>query len=317
MQEDEGLNDLVASRAEAESAADAAAAPSDGTGSEASESAAPADSTEGSEMPAPVPVDDWRQNITREDWEETRRHAEVGRRFAPYAQDIDGLLRGGLRGQPQQSQAPQPVRPEPDELNEILGSKYAATLEALNSNPKLWETIVGGIDERRNGERRRKSDERMDRLEALVANLKAYNEEINPRRYATSPEWQQSGREFMELLTDGLREPEKAWERARKSAAKAGATPAQAAAAGDRAAAKVEASNASAASASHKSPQPTAGPATSKRPAPAADKTLSAAGRRPTGGGSVPARPKRRSVSKDYADATKLGAAALSKFGAS
>lgn len=298
--EDEGLNDLVGSAVEAASA--------DPTGAE--EAGAEATTEAVAEPQATAsPSDGW-QPPTREEFEAIKQHADLGRRFAPYANDIDGLLRGGLRPQAHAAGQSAPTPDAHDGLDDVLGDKYPETLEALTKDGRMWDTIFRGLNKRVNGKQLDALNtlaERLDYIEAHVGDLRAWNEVINPRRFAEAPEWKKSGKEYLELQRGGLRDPDKAWEIASKRAAAMGATPATAAAAGNRAAAKVEAANAEV---TKKAPAPT----TAKRPpAPANDKAMSATGRKPTGVANTS--PKRRTTSRDNADAAALVSAALDKFG--
>ena len=267
---------------------------------------------------APPAADDWKAP-TREEWEATRKHAEIGQRFAPYAEDIDGFVRGRLRGGSDapattstQRGAAKSQSQEPDDLEDLLGPKYADTLTALNQDGRVWERIFRGLDKKLHGERRSKAEERMDKLAAKLADLEAYNDLIAPRRFNESADWKQSGKDYIGLLQKGLNDPAEAWKIARDRASKQGATPAQAATAGDKAAAKVEAVNAGAAKTPARAPA--VGTGARPRPVPATDKILDAPGRKPTGAASESPR-RGRGKNRPGAEAEAMFRAALAQHG--
>lgn len=225
-----------------------------------------------------TPVDGWKPP-TRVEWEATQRHAAVGQQFAPYAREIDALLRERLTGRNDSGASAAPAAPAPaaklgldqEEYEAIFGSDkaYEQFLERINTDRKMLPRAVELAAQRAFADRFEKMEKRLADSEGHLVNLRAFNEIIAPRRFAETPNWKQSGKDYLDLLNGGLQDPNKAWEIAEAQARRVGATAAQAAAAGDRAAVKAEAANQK--------------QVAQRRPSPANDKTLAASGRRPTG----------------------------------
>lgn len=231
---------------------------------------------------APV-ADDWKPP-TRGEWEAAQRHAALGQQFAPYAREIDQILRerlsGGGQRREESVQQQIPAAPDSDlaEFDAFFASEksYEDLLERINTDRKILPRIVELGARRVSAEQGKKLqalEKRLADQDAHIANLRAFNEVVAPRRFAETPDWKRAGKGYIDLLNGGLQDPNKAWELAHAQAIRQGATPTQAAQAGERAAERVETQNAT--KGAQKSPAP-------KRPLPAQDRTSGVPARKPT-----------------------------------
>lgn len=264
-------------------------------------------------MPAPdlAPPSDGEPEAAQDDWappsreevEALQRDAELGRKYSPYAKDIDGLLQRAFQPQGQGAPAaPAPAKaPEPDDYDTYFGSAEAIS--------KWWSAQRG------NAEKGLPPDPT-----ALVRGLKAFvAREIAPfkkgyegerdnqyavledlvkraiqadHRFVESPDWKQHGSKADEAFKTGkYRDFATAYEAVKNAAAlealKAGATPAQAAKVGQQVAESRAGSRPAAVPPRGPDGQflaPKRAPAQPvKRPQPSKDAAPTAGGRKPTG----------------------------------